>query len=277
MESRRAHVAGYFYPSNKKDLDNLLDSISENEKIDYEYAKKNIIGGVIPHAGYIYSAPEAIHFFELVKKSKIIFDTIVIINPNHTGLGHELSLSGYKYWDTPYGKVEVDLEFQNLLQIKVDDSAHSKEHSGEVMLPLLKKYLDYPFKIVPICFKHQNYVYAKLIADKLHDAVRLSNKKILVIASSDFSHYIEAREGKELDDIALNEIEKFDSKNLEKEIYKNNMSICGFGPIMVLMEYCKLLSTSPKSTILKRGNSGDITGDYSKVVNYNCILFFEER
>lgn len=276
MDIRKNYVEGYFYPDNTKELERLLKSIKEKEVIDYTYAEKELIGGIVPHAGYMYSLPEAIHFFEILKNSKQTFDTIVIINPNHTGFGQSISLSSYKYWDTIYGKVAVDKEFQSLLNFPEDDSAHTKEHSGEVMLPLLKHYLNYDFKIVPICFKHQNYQNAKIIAQKLCEAVILSEKKILIIASSDFSHYIQADLGKTLDTLALDEISNFESQNLEKLVYEKDLSICGYGPIMVLMEYAKLRYQNPKNKILKRGNSGEITKDYEKVVDYNTVLFYSE-
>lgn len=276
MDMRKNYAEGYFYPNNKKELELLLKSIKNKEIIDYTYSRKEIIGGIVPHAGYIYSAPEAIHFFEILHNCKKTFDTIIIINPNHTGRGKSVSLSSYKYWATMYGKVEVDKEFQNLLDIPEDDSAHEKEHSGEVMLPLLKYYLNYDFKIVPICFKNQNYENSKVIAKKLYDAAERSKKKILLIASSDFSHYIEADLGKRLDALALEKISGFDSENLENLVCEKDLTICGYGPIMVLMEYAKLKYKNPKTQILRRGNSGETTGDYRKVVDYNSVLFYSE-
>lgn len=275
MEVRPTYVAGYFYPETKEKIDKLLKEIEGKENIAYEYSEKNVIGAVVPHAGYIYSAPEAIHFFKIIGRKEEKFDTVIIINPSHTGLGHDISLSNSKYWDSPYGKVEIDKEFQKYLGFQEDNFAHAKEHSGEVMLPLLKYSLNYNFKIVPICLRTQNYSKSKELAEKIYDAKKLSGKKILVIASSDFSHYIQADFGKTLDDIALDRILNLDAQKFESEVLRHNMSICGYGPIMALMEYSKLCSSSPKAKILKRGNSGEVTGDYEKVVDYNCILFYE--
>lgn len=277
MTIRKNYAEGYFYPKDKEELEELLNKIHECEleHIHYNYSEKRIIGGVVPHAGYIYSAPEAIHFFEIVKKAKEHYDTIVIINPSHTGIGEEISLTSSNYWDSPYGRVEVDSEFQGLLDLPVNNEAQKKEHSGEVMLPLLKHYIDYEFKIVPICFKNQNYENAKLLAKKIYDASKKINKNILIIASSDFSHYVQADMGRKLDDIALKQINHFDSKKLEEEINKYNISICGFGPIMALMEYSKLYHSEPKSVILRRGHSGEVK-DMVEVVDYVSILFYGE-
>jgi AmmeMemoRadiSam system protein B len=94
MKIRKAAVSGKFYPSNKKELKNLIRRIVDTEKrsIKEELASNTIIGGIVPHAGYIYSAYQAVHFFEIIKHSKQEFDTFLILNPNHTGYGKEISL-----------------------------------------------------------------------------------------------------------------------------------------------------------------------------------------
>jgi hypothetical protein len=271
MKIRKTYVAGYFYPSKKEEIEDLLKKIRVEEGIENMTFSEKVIGAIVPHAGYIYSAHEALYFFEGLRNYKEKFDTVVIINPNHNGVGKDIALSSYDYWDSPYEKVEVDREFQDGLGFYEDDSAHNREHSGEVMIPLLKYALDYDFKIVPISIKNQGYKSSKVIAEKLFERGKETEKNILIIASSDFSHYEEVEASKSRDNYALEAIKDMDSILLENRVHKERLSICGYGAIMVLIEYSKLVG-GVESKILRRGHSGEITGE-SGVVNYNTILF----
>ncbi|KPK85121.1 MAG: hypothetical protein AMS27_08210, partial [Bacteroides sp. SM23_62_1] len=131
MKTREAVVAGSFYPGTKKEIDNLLDRIYSNEKqqIRTELASRNLIGAVVPHAGYIYSAYEAVHVFEILKKSPVQYDTFFIINPNHTGYGKEIEVDDNERWGTPLGYVETDTDFKRHLDLPVSDMAQLREHS----------------------------------------------------------------------------------------------------------------------------------------------------
>jgi len=275
MKTREAAVAGSFYPGTKKEIENLLDSIYTHEKqnIRTELASKNLIGAVVPHAGYIFSAYEAVHVFEILKKSPVQFDTFFIINPNHTGYGKEIEVDSNERWETPLGYVETDMDFIQHLDLPVSDTAQMREHSGEVILPFLQKWLDYPFKIVPICILRQNPSASREIAEKIIKANNVLNKKIFIIASSDFSHFVSPQTGKEKDDLVLKEIKNLDSDHLYDTVLKNRISVCGYGPIMTLIEYTKLMVKNPETTILAKGHSGK-TMPSSSVVDYVSILFY---
>ncbi len=275
MKTRNAVVAGSFYPGTKKEIDNLLDRIYNHEKqnISTGLASRNLIGAVAPHAGYIFSAYEAVHVFEILKKSPVQFDTFFIINPNHTGYGKEIEVDSNERWETPLGYLEIDTDFVQHLDLPVSDMAQTREHSAEVMLPFLQKWLDYPYKIVPICVLRQNPSTAKEIAGKIYHANNVLKKKIFIIASSDFSHYVNPETGKEKDNMVLKEIEHLDSEHLYETVVKNRISVCGYGPIMTLIEYAKLAAEKPETTILARGHSGK-TMPSSSVVDYVSILFY---
>jgi len=275
MKTREAAVAGSFYPGTKKEIDTLLDRILSHEKqnIRTGLASKNLIGAIVPHAGYIFSAYEAVHVFEILKKSQVQFDTFFIINPNHTGYGKEIEIDSNERWETPLGYVETDLDFIQNLGLPVSDTAQMREHSGEVMLPFLQKWLDYPYKIIPICILRQNPSTAREIAEKIFNANKVVNKKIFIIASSDFSHFVTPQTGKEKDDLVLKEIENLDSDQLYDTVLKNHISVCGYGPIMTLIEYARLIARKPETTILARGHSGK-TMPSSSVVDYVSILFY---
>ena len=103
MKIRKPAVSGKFYPSKSEEIDKLLQNILKVETpyIKAELSKKRIIGAIVPHAGYIYSAYQAVHFFQILKESKQIFDTFIIVNPNHTGYGNEISVDDNDFWETP--------------------------------------------------------------------------------------------------------------------------------------------------------------------------------
>ena len=277
MKTRKPVVAGSFYPGSKTELidqmNNLL--IIEQEKIQSNLAVKDMIGAVIPHAGYIFSGYETVHFFALLNESAKEYDTIFIINPNHTGYGADIEVDSHDAWETPLGTTKLDLDFIDTLDLPVSEMAQSREHSAEVILPFLQKWLDYPFKIVPVCILRQYPATAREIAHKIFNANKQLNKNILVIASSDFSHYVDPESGAKKDDLVLREIENLDSDKLYKTVIDNRISVCGYGPIMTLIEYSKLVSDNPKSVILARGNSGK-TMPSSSVVDYISILFYSE-
>ncbi len=275
MTVRKPAVAGKFYPSSKKELNAIIEKILNIEKkhIDINMSNNIIIGGIVPHAGYMFSAYQAVHFFEIIKNYHQKFDTIFIINPNHTGYGIDIALDDNQYWESPYGKVEIDVEFYKQLNFPVSEISHKYEHSGEVMLPLLQYFLKYDFKIVPITIGNQNIETAKKIANEIYNLNEKLNKKILIIASSDFSHFVNPIEGKQLDDKVVEQIKKNNSTGVYETIKKNNISVCGYGPIMTLIEYAKLVSNKPKNKILKQGHSGQII-ESNEVVDYISMIFY---
>jgi AmmeMemoRadiSam system protein B len=277
MKIRKASFAGKFYPSDKIQISKLLDKIvsTEKSKIDYSLTDKKMFGAVVPHAGYIYSAYQAIHFFELLKNSKEHYDTFVIIHPNHTGYGSLIGLDVNQEWETPYGSVPVDQSFYEYLNFPVSELAHKYEHSGEVIIPMLQHFLNYPFSILPICLSQQNQENAQNIAKAIYEANKQLNKKIMIIASSDFSHYVDPKEGERLDNYVISQILLLNSDMVFKEVRSKNISVCGFGPIMTLIDYSKLVSTHPKAKILRRGHSGEIHAS-NEVVDYVSILVYEE-
>jgi len=278
MKVRLPAVAGRFYPGTAAEIRSTLGQIlfHEKDKINYSLSGKKIIGGISPHAGYMFSAYQAVHLFEILKRSEQQFDTFIIINPNHTGYGAEISIDENEAWETPLGIVPVDSDFQTELGFTVSSLAHRYEHSGEVMVPMLQYFLDYEFKILPVTMSHQNVENAVLIANAIFEKNKFLKKNICIIASSDFSHYIHPDEGRRLDGFVINEILKLNSVGVYREIKEKNISACGFGPIITLIEYSKLTAENPKAEILKIGHSGEVIPS-EEVVDYVSMLFYDEK
>lgn len=277
MKIRKPVVSGQFYPGEKAELSSLIEEIysKEKENINFDLAQYNLIGGIVPHAGYMFSAYQAVHFFAIAKLAESEFETIVIINPSHSGIGHEIAIDGNDYWSTPLGKTEIDKELANEINLPQSEIEQEREHSGEVMLPLLQHFLNYEFKILPITIMHQKFENAQIVANEIKNAREKTNKKILVIASSDFSHFVHPNTGAKLDQKVIDEILKLNTQGVEDVIRRHRISVCGYGPIMALMEYSKLIADKPKISILKKGNSGDVMPS-NEVVDYVSMLFYNQ-
>lgn len=230
MNIRKPVVAGRFYPSTASEIKKQIEEIKQKEHplINLNLKDKSILGGVIPHAGYMFSAYQAVHFFEIVKQSKQPFETVVIINPNHSGLGHEIAFDNNEKWETPLGKVDVDTEFGQKMGISISGVEQQNEHSAEVMVPFLQHFLDFPFKIAPITLSHQTFKNAKYLAQKIKDVVDLTHRKILIIASSDFSHFLTPEQGKKRDAYVIENILNLNSVGVEKVVKEKNISVCGY-------------------------------------------------
>lgn len=277
QEIRKPFFAGKFYPSSKSDIETLMQRLlnAEERNIDLSLSKKELIGAIIPHAGYIYSGYQAVHVFEIMKRSKQPIDTVVIVNPNHSGMGFgSLNQSCAKQWETPLGLVDIDTELSQHLDIECCEAAHEREHSGEVMLPFLQYFLPYKFKIAVITMNEQSHENAKLLAKKIADASSQLNRNIFLLASTDFTHHESPQKGYINDQFVVDEILKFKSAAIEKKVKKHAISMCGYGPVMTMIEYAKLSSNTPTINILKRGHSGEVFPS-EKVVNYISFLCYQ--
>jgi MEMO1 family protein len=275
MKIRNPAFAGRFYPGSPDEIARQLSQIVDKERpcMDASLAGKRIIGAVLPHAGYMFSAYQAVHFFELLRQSKETFDTFFIINPNHSGYGPEIALDNNDFWSTPFGKVRIDKDFYNGLGVPESEEAHKYEHSGEVLLPMLQYFLDYTFSVVPVTLLKQTPQNATFLAKSIMDINRSLKKRICILASSDFSHFVDAEEGKKNDGYILDGILKLNSEGIFREVRDRNISVCGYGPIMTLVEYALLFTEKPEMSILKRGHSGEIVPS-NEVVDYISILFY---
>jgi len=274
---RNSIFTGSFYPGTASDLRQLLQEVYrvEKDKIKVKLAKHKLIGGIVPHAGYSYSGYEAIHFYDILKQSGQHFDTIVVINPNHTGYGTGLfNTSTYSFWETPLGQVEADQEFLEALDIAANNKAHSLEHSGEVQLPFLQLNAATPFAVAMITMNQQTVSSAVSLAGKIHQAAIRTKKSVLVIASSDFSHYELPQTGLKKDQFVIEQILARNSQKLFDAVQKHQVSACGYGPMMALIEYARLAGREPAIELLRRGNSGDVFPS-NEVVDYISFLCYE--
>ena len=248
-EVRKPAVAGSFYDANlkslKKQIENcFLHKIGPGEiPLVNPKRQNNIIGLISPHAGYMYSGPVAANgFYKIALDGKP--DTIIIIGPNHRGFGEDISIMVEGNWETPLGELEIDANIaesilKNSKIIKVDRKAHQFEHSIEVQLPFIQYIFGENVKFVPICMTRQDINTDIEIAQSICSSV--VDKNVLIIASSDFTHYEPQEYAKNIDKQAINAILEFNPKKLYDIIYRQNLTMCGPGPITVMLIVCEAL------------------------------------
>lgn len=276
MQTRTPAVAGMFYPGEKNELKKSIKECFLHDfgpgKMPPSNIKKKIFGVICPHAGYMYSGPIACHSFYAI--SSDISELFIIIGPNHWGIGSNVATIKDCKWSTPLGNVEVDSEMAEEISylsdiIDIDYFSHTREHSIEVQVPILQEmYSD--FKILPISMINQNMDVAKDVG--LAIAKIAEKKKVMIIGSSDFTHY-EQNEFAHKQDMALIEpILKLDVGEFYDVLEERNVSACGYGAIAATMIASKKLGAT-KGELLKYATSGDVTGDTSSVVGYGAIVF----
>jgi AmmeMemoRadiSam system protein B len=257
-------VSGQFYPHSKNDLNREISKCFA----DVPSIKRDVQGAVVPHAGYIYSGNTAAYVYSTLPKA----DTFVMLGPNHTGYGSPVSVSA-ESWSTPLGEVSSDKEFIKALPkriIDIDESAHRYEHSIEVQLPFLQ-YMFEGFSIVAICMGIQDEETALDVGTEVAEAASKVNKKIVIIASSDFTHYRPDKVARENDAYYINSILNMDVSDFYLRLHERNASVCGFGAIAAMLTATKALGAK-NATLLKYSTSGDTTGDLAAVVGYAGII-----
>lgn len=219
----------------------------------------------------MYSGPVAANAYYRLAADGCI-DTLVILGPNHQGIGSGVSIMTHGIWRTPLGDIEIDTEtskaiLQHSSIIDVDESAHAYEHSIEVQIPFLQ-YIYGSFKFVPLCFLMQDLETAREVGEALAKA--LKDKNAVIIASSDMTHYESHKRASEKDRKAINAILQLDEVSFYSILESHNVTACGYGPIASLIVASKKLGAKG-AELLSYRTSGDITGDMSAVVGYAAI------
>lgn len=233
-----------------------------------------MVGLICPHAGYMYSGPVAAHaYYHLATDGKP--SVIVIFGPNHYGYGSALAIMREGAWRTPLGEVEIDTSSANKILresniIDVDDSAHAREHSIEVQLPFLQYLYGSNFRFVPISFLMQDFESSREVGQAVAKA--LADKNVLVVASTDMTHYESQEMAERKDKMAINAILKMNQENFFSTVESQRLSACGYGPVVAAMTAAKALGAE-RAQLLCYKTSGDVTGDTSSVVGYASISF----
>ncbi len=264
---RRPAVADRFYPGSPNTLSRTLKELfPETQPAD----KQKALAVVSPHAGYVYSGALAAKTLSSID----IPETVIILGPNHHGQGAMVALST-ETWDMPLGKVPVDQEIAAYLvdqseHIEIDETAHIFEHSLEVQVPFLQQ-LQKNLQIVPLVLAHISFSLCQKVAESLAKTIKHSKKNLLILASSDMSHYESRGSAEQKDRSALQQIERLDPLGLYNTVHDKRISMCGVIPVTVAL-LTAIACGAKEAKLIGYTDSGYISGDTDAVVGYAGVV-----
>jgi AmmeMemoRadiSam system protein B len=265
MLTRIPSVAGQFYPADSNTLRKTIEAFLDKNK---SLLKARAV--IVPHAGYIYSGRVAGKVFSAVHVPK----RIILLGPNHSGRGEALALSPDSEWRTPLGLVGLDSELNQLLvqecpELKEDAAAHRSEHGIEVQIPFIQV-LQPEFRFSAICVGTTKYSSLEALGHGLAKVIQSANDSVLLVASSDMTHYESADTAAGQDRLAIKRILDLDPEGLYRVVIENGITMCGFAPAVAILVACRDLGATA-GQLIEYTNSGAASGDYNHVVAYAGI------
>jgi MEMO1 family protein len=274
---RSPAVAGAFYPADAGELHQMLqrcflDRRGPGELPEHRRrADRRIRAIIVPHAGYIYSGPIAAHAFGAVAEERPPA-SVLVLGVNHHGLGARAALSASE-WTMPLGPVPTDPDLVRALSkppVEVDERAHSLEHSIEVELPFLQYVLPHP-RVVELSVSFGPLSFLAEVGAAVRRAVL--GRDVLLVASTDFSHYVTAETARTLDHHAIGAILERSAEALYSTVVGEDISMCGVAPTTALLA---ALEEEPLSArLLRWGHSGEAE-PMERVVGYASIVLESE-
>jgi hypothetical protein len=271
---RRAAKAGSWYPGRPEalaaEIDRYLSAVPDTPALG------GIVGLVAPHAGLMYSGPVAAWGYRAVQGGA--YDVAVIVGPSHVVGFEGVAVYARGAFDTPLGPIPIAEEVADAILAatpvaRENAAVHGAEHSLELQLPFLRRVLpDTP--IVPLMMGTQSGATITALGDGL--AAALAGRRALIIASSDLSHYLDARVAAVVDRTVLECVERFDPDGLEAALRANPDHACGGGPIVSVMRAARALGAR-SGRVLRYADSGDVSGDKTAVVGYMAAAFVNEE
>jgi len=273
---REPVVAGQFYPGVKEDVQKMIKYCYEHKYgpgTQLIKPRKKVFGIICPHAGYIYSGPTACHSYKSISSQNP--ELVIIIGPNHFGIGRDAATMIDAKWRTPLGLVQVDSEAVQEIEkkskiIEIDNYSHSQDHSLEVQIPMLQSTLSNEFQILPIILLAQDLDTARDVGNAISEIAKKKNS--IIVGSSDFTHYEENSFAHLQDKALIEPILEMDVERFYHVLKEKRVTACGFGAIASTIIACKNLGAT-KGELLSYATSGDVSGDMDSVVGYGAIKF----
>ncbi len=269
---RESVIAGTWYADSPAELRSAIHAFLQ--KVPEQRPLGEPLALISPHAGYAYSGQVAAYAYKLLREYQ--FATVVIIAPSHHAAFRGVSVYDRGGYRTPLGIVPLDHTLIEQLRtrdntIRCVPQAHAREHSLEIQLPFLQTLMP-GFKLVPLVMGDQSYATCQRLADTLAQCLR--GKSVLIVASSDLSHYHSYGEAKELDQVIIDHINKFDPQGLSYDLASKRCEACGGGPMVTALLAARKLG-GDRTEVLHYANSGDVTGDRSRVVGYLAAAVYK--
>jgi len=267
---RHSVIAGTWYPGNAKQLRAMIDEFLNNvppQKLDGD-----LVGLIAPHAGYIYSGQVAAYAYAQLRGKP--FSRVVIVSPVHRIYPGRFAVTDKAFYETPFGLVPVDNELLQKVEqsIKLNRVSQDMEHSLEIQLPFLQHVLG-DFALTPIMMGEQDWESALELGQALAKAI--GKEPILLVASTDLSHFHRYEIAVRLDQLVLDHITAYDPEGLARTLAMQKAEACGGGPVMAVMVAAQQLGAN-RAVLLKYMNSGDVTGDRSSVVGYAAVALLRQ-
>lgn len=266
---RKASVAGQFYPGSREALRDTIAGLTDPGGV-----RKTAIAVVTPHAGYVYSGPVAGAVFSSTKLPKIF----VILGPSHREIGSLFAIQLRGGWQTPLGESPIDEALAARIVagcplVEENDEAHLGEHSLEVQLPFIQ-YFRNDAAIVPICISNEaRYAELDTLGRALAAAIREDGREVLIVASTDMSHYVSQKTAEKKDMLAIRKVLDLDPAGLFQTVTSERISMCGFQPTTAALVAALGLGAAG-AELVRYQTSGDASGDYAQVVGYAGIRIF---
>jgi MEMO1 family protein len=263
---RHPAVAGRFYPNDPSTLHNDL-----NTYLSTPNPPTSALGCVAPHAGYMYSGPVAGAVFARLALPR----RLIVLGPNHTGKGRPLAIMSAGTWETPLGQAPIDSSLADEIKkrcplLSEDADAHLREHAIEVELPFLQARRP-DFTFVPIALGTGQFAALETLGHAIADAVQAQAERILIVASSDMNHYENDAITRVKDHKAIERILALDARGLFEVVMREDISMCGFGPTIVMLTAAKRLGATSAELVMY-ATSGDVSGDRDMVVGYAGVV-----
>lgn len=263
---RTPAVAGTFYPAHAATLEKMVGELSPPGQ-----KRLQAIGVVSPHAGYIYSGSVAGKVFASVR----VPDTVIVIGPNHTGYGGRASILSGGTFTMPGFDMDIDHDLsasilKNSDIIEEDAAAHIHEHSLEVQLPFIH-YHNPSAVIVPLCIMGRGFDFVSAVGSTLAKSIRDSGKQVLIVASSDMTHYETDERARKKDALAIEKVIGLDPQGLLKVTAEHDISMCGVIPVAIMLVCAQKLGAA-KGKLIEYRTSGEVTKDFEEVVGYAGIV-----
>jgi AmmeMemoRadiSam system protein B len=261
-------VAGAFYPGTATELAKMI--ATQLHAADKPAIEGRPLAIICPHAGYIYSGGIAAKAYKVLEGET--FATVIVISPSHAAYFPGVTAFDGKAYTTPLGEVEIDRELTKEIAsgsglVDLSNTGHlvsgaRSEHALEVQLPFLQTTLG-TFKLVALMMGDQDFETCEALGKAIGEAIR-GRDDVLIVASSDLSHFHDAKTAKELDSRIIERVSAYDYRGLADDLAQHKSEACGGGPIIAAMIAAEAIGGN-RVEITGHGDSGDITGDKSRI------------
>lgn len=264
-------VGGMFYPAEpdllRQEISGFLEGAGKKS------IRGNVLGLIVPHAGYMYSGGTAACGYALLAGAK--YKTVVVISPSHRDYFEGIAIYPGTAYRTPLGQIDINQRLREKLvgqskSIIISDAGHRDEHAIEVQLPFLQHVLP-EFSLLPLVIGKQSRENCQELGEALGQV--LEGEDALLVASTDLSHYYSEAVARQLDAVMIEDVRRFDFEQLMSDLEGGKTEACGGGPTVAMMGAARKLGAT-QAEILRYSNSGDVTGDRRSVVGYLCAVLY---